>query len=74
MINVRDTQYIILFGKHLKSIRKSKGLSQEQLELRSNISKNQIGNIERGEINPTLSTLYAIAKALEIELKVLLDF
>ncbi len=55
-------------------LRLSKGLSQVQLEFESEISKNQIGNIERGEINPTISTLKRIAKALGVQPKDLLDF
>jgi transcriptional regulator with XRE-family HTH domain len=33
----------------------------------------QIGRIERGETNPTVSTLYVLAQALGVELKELVD-
>jgi DNA-binding XRE family transcriptional regulator len=50
------------------------GLSQQDLELIAEISKNQVGNIERGEVNITLITATAIAKALNISLKELFDY
>ncbi len=74
MISIRDKKHLEKFGKHIRMLRLSKGLSQVQLEFESEISKNQIGNIERGEINPTISTLKRIAKALGVQPKDLLDF
>jgi DNA-binding XRE family transcriptional regulator len=38
------------------------------------ISKNQVGNIERGEVNITLITATAIAKAMGLSLKELFDY
>ena len=74
MINVRDKKYLKLFGKHLKKLRQGKGISQEELYFNAGLGKNQIGNIERGEVNPTLSTLNAISKSLNISLKELFEF
>ena len=48
-------------------------LSQEKLAEFADINKNTIGLIERGEISPTIETLDRIAKALNIELKELVD-
>jgi DNA-binding XRE family transcriptional regulator len=42
-------------------------LSQENLANLADVPLSQIGRIERGEINSTISTGYALAKALEIE-------
>jgi transcriptional regulator with XRE-family HTH domain len=74
VINKRDGKYLKAFGKNLRKIRRERGLSQGQLEFESEVSKNQIGNIERGEVNTTLSTLKLIAKALDIPVKELFDF
>lgn len=74
VINVRDKKYLKEFGKHLRKIRIKKRISQEELNFNAGLGKNQIGNIERGEINPTLSTLRAIAKALNISIKELFEF
>ncbi|MDD7913195.1 helix-turn-helix domain-containing protein [Polaribacter ponticola] len=62
------------FGKYLKMLRNKANLSQEDLANDCDISISQIGRIERGEINTTISTLYVLAKALNIEVKELFDF
>ncbi len=49
-------------------------LTQEQLANDANIPINQVGRIERGEVNATLSTLKAIAEALKIPLNNLFNF
>ena len=74
MINIRDKAAIKLFGQKLKELRLSKKLSQEDLANDADIPINQIGRIERGEMNTTLSTIIALAKALQVHAKDLLDF
>ena len=74
MINVKDKAFLRAFGMHVKKLRKAKGVSQENLALDANIAENQIGLIEKGKINTSISTLYAISKALDINYKELLNF
>ena len=74
MINNRDEVVLKQFGEHLRKLRLAHGLSQDQLSLKAEISKNQVGNIERGEVNITLITATAISKALGIQTKDLFDF
>ena len=74
VINNRDKSVLKLFGNHLRLQRLKKGLSQQLLALKAGISKNQIGNIERGEVNITLITAIAISSVLEITLSQLFDF
>ena len=62
------------FGKHLRHLRMERGLSQQELAYSAEIDKNQIGNIERGEVNPTLTTLIVIADSLGIALNELTNF
>jgi transcriptional regulator with XRE-family HTH domain len=71
---VRDTKLIKKFGKHLRALREDQGLSQEGLAIEADVPISQIGRIERGEINPTLSTLYSLASALKIPLPELTSF
>jgi len=52
----------------------NKGMSQEKLAFIADVSLSQVSRIERGLINPTLSTLSALAKGLEVPLKKLVDF
>jgi transcriptional regulator with XRE-family HTH domain len=70
----RNSQYIIAFGKHVRTIRKSKNLSMEKLALAAGIEYSQIFDIEHGKINPTISTIHLIAKALDVHEKELFDF
>ncbi len=74
MINVRDKKYLKEFGKHLRQIRLESKISQEALGLDAGLGKNQVGLIERGEVNVTISTIKKLAKKLEIQPKDLLDF
>lgn len=68
MIGIKDKAFLKEFGNHLRMVRKHYGFSQSNLANTAEVSLSQISRIERGEINPTLCTLYALAKAMEIEL------
>ncbi|MCA0430115.1 MAG: helix-turn-helix transcriptional regulator [Bacteroidetes bacterium] len=48
-------------------MRSSQKITQTQLSYESNIRINQIGRIERGEINTSITNIYHIAQALNIE-------
>ncbi|MEJ0104711.1 MAG: helix-turn-helix transcriptional regulator [Bacteroidota bacterium] len=61
-------------GKRIKELRKVQGFSQEDLSYEADIPLSQVGRIERGEINPTVSTVAAIASALKVELKEVFNF
>ena len=60
-------------GLKIKLLRNKIGISQEELGFRSDISKTQIGLIERGESSPTIDTLDKIAQAFDISLVDLVD-
>ncbi len=62
------------FGEKVRELRRAKGLSQEELAFRAGIHRNYLGGIERGERNPALDNIAAIAKALGVDLSVLLRF
>lgn len=74
VINLRDKEYIKEFGLHLKKMRVSKGLSQEELANSSDVSLAQITRVERGVVNPTLCTIKALAKGLGVDIKELFNF
>jgi len=73
VINVKNKGLVKAIGEKIRSLRIQKGISQEELANEAEVPLSQIGRIERGENNPTISTLFVIAKALEVELKVLVD-
>jgi transcriptional regulator with XRE-family HTH domain len=72
--NSRDSKYLKEFGKNLRKLRLESGISQEALGIEAGIGKNQVGLIERGEVNVTISTIRKLAKTIKIEPKSLLDF
>lgn len=49
-------------------------MTQEDLAYKSGLALSQIARIETARTNPTLSTIFSIARALEIDLKELFDF
>ncbi|MEP7219399.1 MAG: helix-turn-helix transcriptional regulator [Bacteroidota bacterium] len=55
-----------IFGQLLYSHRRAKGLSQEELGLRTDLARPYISRLERGLQLPTLRTLFLLAKELEI--------
>ena len=70
----RDDKFIKKFGLRLRELRKAKGISQEQLAGETGFEVSQIGRIERGEINTSISHVAAIAKALKIKSEELFQF
>lgn len=73
-MDISEGTFIINLGIHVRQIREKKGLSQQDLADDCGITQNQVGRIERAEINTTIKTLVKIANALDIEPKELLDF
>jgi len=57
------------FGARVRELRVSRGWSQEKLAERSRRHWTYIGGIERGERNPTLRVIAALASALEVSIK-----
>lgn len=62
------------FGARVRELRREQGLTQEQLAEKVGLHWTYIGGIERGVRNPALKNIHAIAKALDVPLKVLFDF
>ena len=52
------------FGKNLRSIRRARGLSQEQLAYSAGVDRSYLGKVERGKVNLTNEKLYALADTL----------
>jgi transcriptional regulator with XRE-family HTH domain len=71
---IRNIGLLKAFGKRLRELRGIKGLTQEELSYRADVPLSQIGRIERGEINPTLSTIAVLAEALEVHQSELINF
>jgi transcriptional regulator with XRE-family HTH domain len=57
------------FGRSIRSYRKQRGMSQEDLAEASGLSRNYVSDIERGVRNPSLLALIGIARALRMPLR-----
>jgi len=73
VINVKNIALVKALGARIRELRLQQEMSQEDLANEADIPLSQIGRIERGENNPTISSLYVIATALNVDLKQLVD-
>ena len=64
----------ILIGRRIRSLRTAKGLTQQQLGHQADVDYKFIGEIERGNMNPSFKVLVKIAKVLDIDLPEILRF
>lgn len=62
-----------IVAKNLKDIREKKKLSLDKLSDLTDVSKSMLGQIERSESNPSIQTLWKIAKGLKISFTALID-
>jgi len=69
----RDEKFLKKFGANLKKVRKSAGISQEDLANELGFSQPHLAKIESGEINTSVSHAFAFAKALKVPLTALFD-
>jgi len=64
-----NTKFANSLIRVLKDERRAKVLSHEKLASKAGISRQAIGKIECGERNPTMLTMYKIAKAMDMTLE-----
>ena len=69
-----DHSLQINVGKQIQKLRESKGLSQQDLAAKCNFEKSNMSRLETGRVNPTLSTLEKVAKALDVSIVELFRF
>lgn len=60
-------------AENIKRIRKSKKLSMERLAAEAGVSRSMLGQIERGEANPSVALLGKLAAALKVPADLLLE-
>ena len=64
---------LVRFGARLRSIRQSRGISQEEMSAQLNIDRSYYGGIERGQRNPSMKLFFALAAALHLSPSEVLD-
>jgi len=62
------------FGIRLRTLRKEKGLSQEELALKSGLNRPYISAIEKGKRNVSLEVMEKLAEAMGVQIGELVDF
>ncbi|UUW89634.1 XRE family transcriptional regulator [Nocardioides sp. WV_118_6] len=60
-------------GARIRALREARGLSLSALAAEAGIGKGSLSELETGQRNPTLDTLYAVATPLGVPLAALLD-
>jgi transcriptional regulator with XRE-family HTH domain len=61
------------FGSHVRSLRRARGLTQEQLAERSKLSPDTIRRLEAGTFSPSLQTLSKLCLGLDLMLSSLFE-
>lgn len=72
MRNLQDLKTAI--GQKVRALRNERGWSQEELAAHAETGISYVSEIENGKGNLTLQTFWQLAKAFEVEVKVLFDF
>ena len=62
-----------IIGERLRAYRIQKGWSQEMLAEKAELHHTYIGQLERGEKNATIESIYKVATALDIPLSALFE-
>ncbi len=60
-------------SKNLKRIRKGRNMSLDMLAEQTGVSKSMLGQIERGESNPTVTTIGKIVEGLRVPFEELIE-
>lgn len=59
------------FGTRIRRLRKTRGMSQEELSSCAQIDRTYLARIEKGKVNPTLRILHKLTRAMKMPLSVL---
>lgn len=71
----QEQEALLKIGKRIRELREKNNLTQFNLAYDANLSKNQIGRIERGENKISVVAIIKIADALNVNVKELfIDF
>lgn len=68
----KDDDVLKLIGSKIREIRMDKEISQETLANESELNYSQVNRMELGKVNFSISNLYRVARALDVDPKELL--
>jgi transcriptional regulator with XRE-family HTH domain len=70
---MRNRSVAMAFGRVLRELRVRKKLSQEALALRAGLDRTSPSLLERGQRQPTLAVVLAVAEVLEVSPSMLIN-
>jgi transcriptional regulator with XRE-family HTH domain len=62
------------FGQRVRKIREQKKMSQQVLAMKAKLDLTTVNELEQGNREPMLKTIWKIANALDVKLSELFDF
>lgn len=62
-----------ILGEKIRSLRKAAGITQERLAEKADLHHNFIGELERGNMETSLTSLLKISRALGVRVKELVE-
>jgi transcriptional regulator with XRE-family HTH domain len=74
VLDMRNSNFIKYLGLKIRTIRISKGYSQQHLANLCDVELSNINRIELGKINTSVAHAKLIADALDVHIKELFDF
>ena len=67
-------KFLKILGEKIRTVRKTKKISQERLAELSGLHPTYISNIERGKVNASIYSFYMVSNALGIPFSELISF
>jgi DNA-binding NtrC family response regulator len=64
----REDELHAAIGRHIRDLRKARGLTLKQMARRTNLSVSLLSQIERAESSASVSSLFKVATALDVRL------
>jgi len=74
MVPQSERRFLLALGERIRTLRRARGLSQEQVGMRSGIHRTYISSLECGQRNVAIINLRRIAASLDVPVSALLDF
>jgi transcriptional regulator with XRE-family HTH domain len=63
----RAQRHLAALGRRVRSVRRYRDITQEQLAKQVGTSRARVSDVERGRLNITLDTLFKLSRALDID-------
>ena len=61
------------FGRHIRSLRRARGMTQEKLAEKSGVAVDTLRRLERGSFSPSLDTLTKVGNGMELRLSTMFE-